>query len=151
MMSSFTPQQQFQTSILSEASGIAKESINPVDIRPSVVMGFIVFLFVMYLTSIIESYIITQENEYKYDSRGCRLDFSGNRIKTPIIKNGVIIGHNECVRKTTSFTIYMIGFLFSIIIGVIAGSSIYKLHFMWANPKLSAGLYATDRLLGRRG
>lgn len=142
-------------SFLTEASNIAKDSVNAVNIVPSLIVGFIVFIVIMYLVVYIASVVKSDEDKLTYNTQGCKLDSSGKAISTPIYSSvrgqaNQIVGYDNCVTRTSSLTIYGIGTFVSIALAVIAGSSIYKAQFYIANPKLAAGLYATDMLLGRK-
>ncbi len=136
-------------SFITEASVIAKESINPVSIKPALIAGVIVFTILMYMVSFIVDAVKSSENNYKYNAQGCQLDDAGNVITAPIQKNGKVVGQSNCVTRTPSFVVYGFGFLFSAVLAFAAGSGVYKIGFYLANPKLGTGLYATDMLLGR--
>ncbi len=138
------------TSLLTEASSIAKESINPVSIKPALTIGVIVFIIMVYLTSLIVNAIKSSENNYKYNDQGCQLDHEGKIVTQPILSNGKVIGQNNCITRTPSFVLYGVGIFLSATLAFAAGSGVYKMGFYLANPKLGTGLYATDMLLGRR-
>lgn len=142
-------------SFLTEASNIAKDSINPVDPILPLSVGFMTFIVMLYLVSYIAETMQQQEAKYTYNAEGCQLDASGNLIVAPIYSSAkgqshVVVGHNKCVTKTSPFAIWGVGFFIALVIGGFAGASLYKAQFYIANPKLAAGLYATDMLLGRR-
>lgn len=54
------------------------------------------------------------------------------------------------ISRENVLTYIGVGLLMAILFGAAAGGGLYKIQFYIANPKLAAGLYATDMLLGRR-
>jgi hypothetical protein len=144
------------TSYLTEAANIAKDSINPVNVIPALIIGTIVFIILMYIVYNISVYINDSENDQTYNSKGCLVDINGINISTPIYSrvNGStesqIIGYDNCMTKTSPAVIYGFGMFFALGLAFLAGSGVYKAGFFLANPKLATGLYATDMLLGRK-
>ena len=104
-------------------------------------------------------YLNTQNNLYKYDSKGCQLDINDVPLNVPIYstqrgRTDTIIGYNPCVTKTSSTVLYSISFIGASICAGIAGSMVFRTMFFMANPKLATGIYATgmasNALFGRR-
>lgn len=121
---------------------IGKESIVPVNILPSIVIGIIGFFILMYvLIAHIEPYITEMDKAKKYNSDGCEVDIDGNPIRTPIYsKGGQITGYNECLRKSSPMLIYIFGTIFAIILSTAISSIIYRIQVSIYNPKAAAGI-----------
>jgi hypothetical protein len=127
---------------ITTASNIAKDSINPVNVKPSIITGIAVTIIIF---GLIFKYMSNNKGVYLLDAAGCILDADGVRIKDPIYQsnnNGnnspVIIGYKECSKPLSASSKYGILLVGSMISGLIAGSVVYNMMFKIANPKLAA-------------
>jgi hypothetical protein len=126
--------------VLRTAATIAKDSFSPVNLWPGIIVGGVIGVIVL----IVGVFIIrSTQVEYKLDSDGCKEDDKGGRIKEPILDSKrKIVGYKECSRPTKGIVKYTILIVVSLILGLIAGSSIYSIMFKIANPKWAAASMA---------
>ena len=135
---------------LRETVDLGRETINPVNIVPSVVVGLAVFFILLMIVNI-TIYNYNPDEYKKYDAHGCLVDINGNVLAEPIYQknsNGkytnTIIGTDTCIEKTNKLWLYGLSFIITALAGLIAGSGMHKLMFIKANPRISSAATATS-------
>ena len=124
-----------------------QQSIVPVSIIPSLVLGIVSFIAVFILA--IVKYVLKikhQEARWNYNSQGCRLGLDGQPVEEPISSHGKVVEINRCITKSSNTKLYGISFGGALIAGFIIGSTLYRIMFAIKNPKMATGLFAVNTL-----
>ena len=134
------------TGSMKTAANIAKDSFNPVDMKPSLIMGAAVTIIIF---GLIFNYMKNNKVAYTMDSDGCILDVNGVRVRKPIYQKNhkgdetsVITGYIECDKPLSALSKYGMLLFGSLIMGFIAGGIVYNIMFKISNPKWAAASIA---------
>lgn len=124
-----------------------QQSIVPVSIIPSLILGIVTFIAVFILAVV--KYVQTtkaQETRWNYDSQGCRLGLDGQPVEEPIESGGKVVDINKCITKSSNTKLYGISLGVSVLVGFIIGSTLYRIMFAIKNPKMATGLFALNTI-----
>jgi hypothetical protein len=124
------------------ASDNIRSSINPVDIMPAVYTGLIVGVIIFCISLYINNSDTKSNN---LDINGCIIDNSTSQNSTTMTTSSTTV----CRKPMSAFTNFGFSVLVGGICGLASGSIVYRISFAKANPKVSAGLFATNIFMGR--
>jgi len=119
-----------------------RSAINPVDITPSLIIGCLIGIIIFSISLHLNNSEARSDN---LDINGC---IKNNSVSTNSTTE-TTISTTVCRKPMSKLTNFGFSVFVGGICGLVSGSIVYRISFARANPKVAAGLYATNMFMGR--